>query len=215
MDDERAPNTNPNAIEPNNMNARCLAACLLLSIPTLAWGQVAALPTVDDFREGEQWTWRRVDEATNVETSTSWRRSVVEDDEQVFLTSSKRLFTIDQVYLGLGWREWPLQVGKTWEFATTWSAPNGDPGTTIEHAEVVAYESVTVPAGKFMAFRIEYKGHWDVTDSASRHRTGDVADTYWYAPDVKADVKHRFVSSGKYGSEQWLIELTNYFRPKN
>jgi hypothetical protein len=195
-----------------NMNFRGLAGYLLLSIPTLAWCQVAALPTVDDFREGEQWTWRRVDELTNVETSTSWRRSVVEDDEQMFLSSSKRLFTIDQIYQGLGWREWPLQIGKTWEYATNWSSPAGDPGTTVEDAEVVAYESVTVPAGKFMAFRIEYKGHWNLTDSAGHRWTGDVADTYWYAPGVKADVKHRFVIGGKYGSEQWLVELTNYVR---
>ncbi len=192
------------------MNARCLAVCLLLSIPTLAWCQVAALPTADDFHEGEQWTWRRVDELTHVETSTTWRRSVVVDDEQAFLSSSKRLFAIDQIYQGLGWREWPLQIGKRWQYTTSWNSPTGDPGTTVEDAEVVAYEAVTVPAGKFMAFRIEYKGHWNLTDSTGHLWTGDVADTYWYAPDVKADVKHRFVSSGKYGGEQWLSELTGY-----
>ena len=186
-------------------------ACLLLAIPTIAWCQVAALPTLDDFKEGEQWTWRHVDESTKQETVT-WRRSVLEDDEQVFLSSGKRYFTIDQVYQGLGWREWPLRIGKTWDYTTTWNSPTGDPGTTIEKAEVVAYEKVTVPAGTFMAFRIEYKGRWDRTDPAGRHWAGDVSDTYWYAPDVKADVKHRFVSVGKYSNEGAVSELIGYVR---
>jgi len=51
---------------------------------------------------------------------------------------------------------------------------------------VVAYEEVTVPAGKFMAFKIEHRGWF----RNSRGSSGIQKDTYWYAPDAKADVKH-------------------------
>jgi hypothetical protein len=58
-------------------------------------------------------------------------------------------------------------------------------GNTKQDAEVVAYEEVSTPAGKFMAYKIEYRGFF----KNSNGRNGKQNDTYWYAPEVNADIK--------------------------
>ena len=74
----------------------------------------------------------------------------------------------------------------------------------MQDAEVVAQEEVSVPAGKFMAFKIEYRGWY----RNSRGSSGKQNDTYWYAPEVKADVKHIRDD----GYNMYTRELINYKR---
>ena len=62
---------------------------------------------------------------------------------------------------------------------------DGVTGNTKQNAEVVAYEEVSTPAGKFMAYKIEYRGFF----KSSNGRNGKQNDTYWYSPEVSADVK--------------------------
>ena len=58
---------------------------------------------------------------------------------------------------------------------------------------VAAFEDVTVPAGTFKAFRIEYKGGIGSSTSGGRREQSlsgiESNDTYWYAPGVKIVVK--------------------------
>ena len=51
---------------------------------------------------------------------------------------------------------WPLYVGKSWQADTAWvdNTANTQGSFTIEWA-VAAWEEVTVPAGTFMAYRVE------------------------------------------------------------
>ena len=51
---------------------------------------------------------------------------------------------------------------------------------------MIAYEEVIVPAGTFMAYKIEYQGFFQ----NSRGSRGRQHDTYWYAPGARTDVKH-------------------------
>ena len=193
------------------MNIGFFCLCILLALPTLARCQVVQMPSAADFQEGEQWTWRRVDELTKLETAVVGRQTVQKDGALAFLGTSKRYYTLDQIYKGrMGWREWPLEVGKAWKYKFQWSSPTGEPGATSQDVKVVAYEKISVPAGTYMALRIEYKGSWNMTDFAGRHWAGEVNDTWWYAPEVKADVKHTFVTYGRHGSEQWISELMSY-----
>ena len=89
------------------------------------------------------------------------------------------------------WRVWPLVVGKRWEFEADWARPDGVTGSTQQKVEVDAYEEVTVPAGKFMAYKIVHRGFF----RNSRGNSGQQDDTFWYAPDVKSDVKFERKSS--------------------
>lgn len=77
---------------------------------------------------------------------------------------------------------WPLQVGKKWRAEPHWVDHVVQPdwsGPFWADYEVVAYEEVNVPAGRFMAFKVEQ------TASAS----GDNYEVTWYAPDLGAFVK--------------------------
>ena len=58
-------------------------------------------------------------------------------------------------------------------------------GNVKMDARVVAYEEVVVPAGKFMAFKIEHDGF-----VRTGNFNGRMVETYWYAPEARADVKH-------------------------
>ena len=55
------------------------------------------------------------------------------------------------------WRVWPrpLAVGKQWSVDLEYVRPDRTTGNLKQDARVVANEEVTVPAGKFMAFKIE------------------------------------------------------------
>ena len=83
------------------------------------------------------------------------------------------------------WRVWPLDIGKKWLFDGDWPRPDGVTGNTKQDAEVVAYEEVSTPTGKFMAYKIEHRGFY----KSSNGRNGKQNDTYWYSPEVSADVK--------------------------
>lgn len=70
---------------------------------------------------------------------------------------------------------WPLYVGKSWRESTTWvdNIANTKGTFTIDWT-VAAWEEVTVPAGTFMAYRVE-RGDWPIT--------------LWYAPELMLTVK--------------------------
>ena len=69
--------------------------------------------------------------------------------------------------------DWPLQPGKTWSQDITADLSNGKRVTVKTRGEVIAYESVTVPAGTFMAYKIVFS------------MNGNRILEYWYAPEVR------------------------------
>ncbi|MCB1962667.1 MAG: hypothetical protein KDF24_05815 [Rhodocyclaceae bacterium] len=183
---------------------------LLAALAGMAAAQTAELPTPDQFVVGERWEWRRVDSRTKVEISTPWRQVVTEAGEIKFQFDSGEVMPLSTLFLGFPtnkkpWRVWPLQVGAEWEFEADWTRPDGVSGNTRQDVEVVAYEEVSVPAGTFMAFRIEHKGWY----RNSRGGSGKQHDTYWYAPEVKADVRR----TRNDGYNYWDQELVSHTRP--
>jgi hypothetical protein len=84
--------------------------------------------------------------------------------------------------------DFPLTVGKQWDHKYQRESEVGGPRTDIIRAshKVVAYESVTVPAGTFQAFKI------NVVCEAADSRgiiTNPEKIYFWYAPEVKQLVK--------------------------
>lgn len=78
----------------------------------------------------------------------------------------------------LGWKylDFPLAVEKRWESKTTWRA---NPGFYENRMEVIGVEEITVPAGKFSAFKIR----WRQTNSVKNFAKEGV---YWYIPECRA-----------------------------
>ena len=174
------------------MKSKCIALCTLALVPVLVWAQKAELPSASEFTKGEAWEWRQVDSRTKIE-ERRLRRDVVEVDGVLQFSDGSANRKIDSAFVGGGyevagdpWRVWPLEVGKKWSFKGDWKRPDGVTGNTKQDVEVLAFEEVTVPAGKFMAYKIEHRGFY--TNSAGRN--GRQNDTFWYSPEMRMDVRH-------------------------
>ena len=181
--------------------------------PWPAFAQTADMPAPESFAVGEAWEWRRIDALTKLEEARTVSTVVKTDAGLAFSSSVNGTTTPIGVRMVQGgyttavkpWRVWPLAVGKRWEFEGTWARPDGVTGSSEQKVEVTAYEEVTVPAGKFMAYKIEHRGYF----RTSSGNTGRQDDTFWYAPEVKADVK----LERKSGRPVSVSELMSYKRP--
>lgn len=97
----------------------------------------------------------------------------------------------------------PLSVGQSWEQDYSgFSADNSNAWTSHTAWSVEAYESVTVAAGTFDAYRIEIFEEW-VVEAYS----GTLEATAWWSPAVKMFVKHEH---GDPGDPYWSYELTAF-----
>lgn len=157
-------------------------------LPLLAAAQIAQMPVPEAFKPGDQWVWRQIDNRTKMEEGKP-SRTVVLDDGIVYFSYGNSRAKISDGLMGRPatqqWRQWPLEVGKKWTHNEDWQRADGVTGNTQAQVEVTAYEAVEVPAGKFMAFKIEHKGFF----TNSRGNRGQQVDTFWYAPEALADVK--------------------------
>lgn len=82
---------------------------------------------------------------------------------------------------------WPLWVGKAW--TSTYFYNDFKLGRVFQISatiKVAAYEDITVPAGTFKAFRLEY----------TPERNNASSGMYWYAPSIKLVVKSAFFTGG-------------------
>lgn len=184
-----------------------ILSSLLLSGAALA--QRAELPAPAAFNVGDRWQWQQVDNRTKAVEGGRTRTVIDEGGVMRFAFSDGASRPLSDVFIGnpskQPWRVWPLEVGKKWTFDEDWTRADGATGNTNQDVEVVAYEDVTVPAGTYKAFRIEYKGRY----TNYRARSGGAQmDTYWYAPEVLADVKH--VRDD--GRNMYTRELVTYTR---
>lgn len=84
----------------------------------------------------------------------------------------------------------PLEVGKRWHYVNDWLFKmNASVGRSTVDAEVVGYENVTVPAGKFSAFKLTSKERLSGTSPDGSQYAAEITRTYWYAPAARTIVK--------------------------
>jgi len=96
---------------------------------------------------------------------------------------------------------WPLKVGRQWNNVFTREKPQEESSSNADFRFVVTkLEEVTVPAGKFKAFKIE---------SYSSH-TGNLLSEWWYSPKV-----NWFVKWIRYGSSPREERLKSYTTPES
>lgn len=85
--------------------------------------------------------------------------------------------------------QFPLQVGRKYAIKEKWVNSSGDNGDNDLKAEVVAYETIKVPAGEFDVFKIEVEGWWN---NRRWTTSGKLTSTLWYSPVAKRPVKSEF-----------------------
>jgi len=83
----------------------------------------------------------------------------------------------------VGYVDFPLYVGKQWK-VTYKSTSNSSHSMAETQAEVLAFESVTVPYGKVDAFRIR------VRNSDRGVSRMNPTETFWFSPEIGYYVKH-------------------------
>jgi hypothetical protein len=174
---------------------------ILGTLPTGALAQTADMPDLATLKAGDRWEWRQFDNRTKLEEPGPWRMVVEEKGALEFAYNDGQRHPLAFPYVNVPsskpWRVWPLEVGKRW-------VVDVDAPTYLlkQDAHVVAQEDVVVPAGKFRTFRIEYDGFVRTPSGFN----GRIKDTFWYAPDARADVKH----TRQLGNTNWTRELTRF-----
>lgn len=170
--------------------------------------QTASMPDVSRFAVGDLWEWRQVDNRTKLQESGRSILVVEEKGVRVLAVEGMQR-SLDYPYVAepsaKPWRVWPLTVGKQWSIDMDFVSPNGSTGNLKQEARVVAYEEVTVPAGKFMAFKIEQDGFVRTSTGFN----GRIVDTFWYSPAARADVKHM----RRVANQDFSRELVKYPAP--
>lgn len=85
----------------------------------------------------------------------------------------------------------PLEVGKRWGYSgTAFLKAKGSTAKSVVEVVVVGHEQVSVPAGKFEAFKLAAKGTLSGTSPIGSTYDGtQTSMTYWYAPAARAIVK--------------------------
>jgi hypothetical protein len=164
-------------------------------------------------RLGDTYTYRVTHMRTGTEKETYSSTVVKVTDDEVYYSGG---LVTDRLGNALRLRDGrsysanqflPLEfvVGKRWTTRYTVTAPNGRKGEAEMQARVLARERVTVPAGTFNTFRIEW-------NSRRLNADGSTVTHAWFAPDkVRRPVRREEVRtlSGKERSAE-RTELVAY-----
>lgn len=168
-------------------------------------------PIVSDFKIGEKWTWKW-QRSVNGEVQAQGEdyQEVVKYKNTLGFNYGKDTVKIETILNRKPSKtpqyDWPLKVGKKWKYEMEWENNEGTTGKTSQDVEIVSFKEETVAAGKFMAYKIEYKGRI----SNSRGFDGKLVDVWWYAPAIKTYIKH----TQDDGEGLYINELINYSKPQ-
>lgn len=185
-------------------------------------------------RVGDTWIYNKIDGAkgtldyVSVNTVVKVERDSIEMSStsldgrnvaKIFRTSEFNLVRIDSP----GYRSsalpyypsysFPLQVGKTWKRKVE-LANSAKSDTTVKaelESRVAGWEMVTVPAGNFLALRIETKGTYRGSNFDGAWY-GEIEDTLWYSPDARNAVRYVYKdTSGGTPYNHEIHELVRYW----
>lgn len=189
----------------------CIAAITVVYSCANKTATITKKPTLNEYTIGENWSW-------------DWKRSVNGEvraqgkDYQEVVRFNKGIGFYNGIdtlqtatFMAMETSEtplfdWPLEVGKKWKYEVKWSNNEGTTGKTSQNAEVVSFKVEPFAGGKFMAYKIVYKGR--ITNS--RGFDGKLEDVFWYAPAIKSYIKH----TQDDGEGLYINELTKYSKSK-
>ena len=177
----------------------CIGA-LLQSLAPAAFAQTAERPVL---KPGDRWRFVVYYAVPATEPNREWVIDSVspeairgtEDGQPLLMTPDLNVLDSPRAqYSNPRWLQFPLAVGKRWNSRTDWwFKPKGSRGRSDVEVQVLAYEPVTVVAGRFDAFKLVAKSRMSGTSPIGSTYDGTVATTtYWYAPAARAVVRWEF-----------------------
>lgn len=187
---------------------------LEIGLPAAFAQQSAAPAERPEIRPGDRWKTERRDALTKLVTLTEETvvTAVAGEKVDVTINGTPGTITADLTLTdgprlsydnGYQFLRFPLQVGKKWEFKTSWqNKATGSKGTTEMEVAVKSLERVRVAAGEFDAIKVEATGYMNFASGGSRR----VQATYWYAPAAKAIIRMNWVDR----NDDFILELTEY-----
>jgi len=114
---------------------------------------------------------------------------------------------------------YPVQTGSTWSYQGTQECTEmifDKLVTRRSRSNVVeGFESVTTPAGTFMAARIRSNESYLYTDAdwPDQNDSGTVTSVCWWATEIARMVRcHSTKVSALYGTDEWIEELTTFLQ---
>ncbi len=165
------------------MTFKPILAVVTLALPPLVLCQPAAVRP--DIRVGDSWEFSRT--TSRPELPSTWSRTVTAQqapDRYTVTWESGKSETYDGA---LNWLpttvprilvQYPLKVGDSWKFSVP--LPNNPNWGEEGVANVAALEKITVPAGDFDCYRIEYE-----STSGTRNYKEQRLFKRWYCPSIK------------------------------
>ena len=171
--------------------------------------QSTNLPTINDYKIGEKLTLKWVSTVDGeIRGEGEDIREVVDYRGELGLWNGfdtlKIADILNQKQSETPYRNWPLEVGKKWKYESEWTNESGENGISSQDVEILSFEEIELPAGKFMAYKMKYDGYIQNYEVGGK---GKVIDTVWYSPKLKFNIKHTQESGGGF---RYTNELINY-----
>lgn len=203
-----------------------ISLSLALAAPCRAQDEAAVPRPL--IKPEDSWSYRRTDYTQSLPTIT-FRETVTFANERVIELVERRVGSdkeVDTTYTAewnavsspssgifvpdQGLLRFPLRPGDTHNASYDVRFPRqGEREVKHErHVKVIGWENVTVPAGTFLALRVESEGTWHRLDAGF---SGGAKEVMWYSPQVKRYVKWTFDNWTPRGrSQSWAWELVDY-----
>lgn len=170
----------------------------------------APKPELSEYSVGEKWVWKYkgVSGEGEVRSNGTDTKTIVDFKGQLGMTVGKDTILVSDMLKPSSNKtprfHWPLEVGKEWVYQSDFESADGSTtGIFRQNAEVVSFKEVTVEAGTFMAYTIEYKG--GITNSKGLNIKTD--DVLIYAPKIKNFIYMTQIQDGFSYTEE-LIEYS-------
>lgn len=194
-----------------------VTALLVTAAATLApalHAQPAISGDKPTLKVGDTWRSLRIDRRTGAQEAETLRTVTSVAADRIEGTENQGKFVLRGDYAAMETPDWvrtgdprfidfPLAPGKKWSFKYEQKGTTAAYATRWQYdAEVVAVETIKVPAGEFTAFKVTYKGYWNSGGGGS----GSATVTNWYAPAARTTVRGEF-ESGRNSVVTELVEL--------
>jgi hypothetical protein len=187
------------AIRRDNEGLVRIPFCIGVGLALLAGPALAQKAERPEVKVGDRWQFVRYYSVASTKPNLTWEIKSVTETEILGTENGEPLrMTPDLNVVDSPERKqstpealsFPLEVGKSWRYATDWLfKPKGSMGSIVVDVEVVARERIAVPAGEFEAFKLVSKGWVSGTSPINSQYEGVITTTYWYAAAPRTIVK--------------------------
>lgn len=185
-------------------------AVLMISSCFKQHEKITNKPTIKDYTLGEKWEWKYkgISGEGEIRSEGIDVKKIVDVNGELGMTVENDTILVSDILKPNRSKtpryKWPLEVGKKWKYERDFTSAVGVKGLWSQDVEVLSYKEVTVEAGVFMAYTIQYTGA--ITNSKGLNVKTD--DVWVYAPKIKNFIKMTQVQEGFSYSEE-LIKYSN------